>query len=365
VQTGPTLDGLAFLRQTTFDYDCGSNGGCQAGVDRVKVDLRGDAAAIDWLNRAISGTPIIVQSDLWFYRAYGIRIAANTGLPTVISALHENEQRDPTLTGARDSDLSRFFTTTDVDEALRFLAKYQVNYIYVGGVEHAFYPPEGLAKFTAMQDSYLSLAYDAQQVQIYQVRGVPQSYAAPAAVSPPASTAHPDLPPGSITDDLAGLEHSAADNPTDGPTAFGLAERYRAMGRLDDAARVLAPAARANPGDVGLHHLLGDTLAEARRYDEAEQAYLDAAKAAPTAGNWNKLGAALLDWGKLDKAELALDQAVAIDPGLADPHYHLGRLFAQRQERERAVSELQVYLKLAPGGPWSADAAKVLADLVP
>ncbi|MBX0327826.1 glycosyltransferase family 39 protein, partial [Oscillochloris sp. ZM17-4] len=140
VQTGPTLDGLAFMRQTSFGYDCAAYGGCPPGVGQVTVDLRGDATAIGWLNREISGTPIVVQSDLWFYRAYGIRIAANTGLPTVISALHENEQRDPTLTGRRDADLADFYTTTDIDGALRFLAKYQVNYIYVGGVEHAFYP---------------------------------------------------------------------------------------------------------------------------------------------------------------------------------------------------------------------------------
>ena len=370
VQTGPTLDGLAFMGQTSFDYDCASNGGCAPGVEQVTVDLRGDAAAIGWLNRQISGTPIIVQSDLWFYRSYGIRIAANTGLPTVASALHENEQRDPSLTGVRDADVASFYTSPNIDDALRFLAKYQVNYIYVGGVERAIYPAEGLAKFTAMAmeggGGYLSQVYDAQQVQIYQVRGVPQSYAIPQAVSPPAADpAHPDLPPGAISADLQALEQIVATNPADGPSAFGLADRYRAMGRLDDAVRVLAPAARANPSDIGLHHLLGDILSDAGRDDEAEQAYLAAAKANPSAGNWNKLGAALLTWGRLDKAEIALDQALSADPNLPDPHYHLGRLFAQRRERERAVAELQEYLRLAPTGQWAADASRILKDLAP
>ncbi|NNJ09920.1 hypothetical protein EKD04_006230 [Chloroflexales bacterium ZM16-3] len=365
VQTGPTLDGLAFMRQTSFGYDCAAYGGCPPGVDQVTVDLRGDATAIEWLNREISGTPIVVQSDLWFYRAYGIRIAANTGLPTVISALHENEQRDPSLTGKRDADLASFYTTTDIDSALRFLAKYQVNYIYVGGAEHAFYPAEGLAKFAAMEDSYLSRVYDAEQVQIYQVRGVPQSYAIPAPVSRPADSSHPDLPPGAITSDLAALERAIVDNPTDGPTAFGLADRYRGMGRLEEAVRVLTPAAQANPQDIGLHHLLGDILSDLGRHDEAQQAYLDAVQVDPSAGNWNKLGAALLGWGELDKAELALRQAIATDPGLPDPHYYLGRLFAQRQDRGQAMGELQTYLDLAPNGPWAADASKLLADLAP
>jgi Flp pilus assembly protein TadD len=216
-----------------------------------------------------------------------------------------------------------------------------------------------------MEGSYLSRVYDAQQVQIYQVRGVPQSYAIPAPVIPPTDAAHPDLPPGAITDDLQALEQAVANNPADGPSAFGLADRYRAMGRLADAARVLAPAARANPGDIGLHHLLGDILSDAGRYDEAEQAYLDAAKADPSAGNWNKLGAALLNWGKLDKAEIALDQALAVDVSLPDPHYNLGRLYAMRQDAERATAELQEYLRLAPVGPWAADASKLLKDLAP
>ena len=365
VQTGPTLDGLAFMGQTSFDYDCASYGGCQPGVEQVTVDLRGDAAAITWLNREISGTPIVVQSDLWFYRAYGIRIAANTGLPTVISALHENEQRDPTMTGVRDSDLANFYTSSDIDTALHFLAKYQVNYIYVGGVEHAFYPAEGLAKFTALEANYLSRVYDQQQVQIYQVHGVPQSYAISQSARPPTDPAHPNLPPGAITADLQPLEQAVANHPTNASNAFGLAERYRAMGRLDDAIRVLTPAARANPGDIGVHHLLGDTLADAGRFDEAEQAYMDAVKADPTAGNWNKLGAALLAWGRLDKAEIALDQALAANPVMPDTYYNLGRLFAQRRERERATTELQQYLRLAPNGPWAADAAKILKDLAP
>ncbi|NTV64191.1 MAG: tetratricopeptide repeat protein, partial [Oscillochloris sp.] len=365
VQTGLTLDGLAFMRQASFDYDCVAYGGCPIGANRVTVDLHGDAAAIDWLNRTIGGTPVVVQSDLWFYRAYGVRIAANTGLPTVISSLHENEQRAPSLVGVRSSALADFYTTTNIEQALRFLATYHVGYIYIGGVERAFYPVEGLAKFAAMEGSYLRRVYDADQVLIYQVYGVPTSYAIPAPLSRPATTDHPDLPTGETGAEIAALEQALAANPSDGSTAFGLADRYRALGRLEEAVRVLAPAARANPADVGLHHLLGDILSDLGRYEEAEDAYLAAAQADPSAGNWNKLGAALLAWGKLDKAELALDQAIMLEPNLPDPHYHLGRLFAQRREREPAISEIQVYLALAPDGPWAADASTLLADLSP
>ncbi|WP_129632521.1 DUF2298 domain-containing protein [Candidatus Oscillochloris fontis] len=359
VQSGPTLDGLAFLREASFDYDCRAFGGCVGGAERVTVDLRGDAAAIDWINREIRGTPIVVQSNLWFYRAYGIRIAANTGLPTVISALHENEQRDPSLTGMRDAALSNFYTTTSIDDALRFLATYRVNYIYIGGVERAFYPPEGLAKFEQLEGNYLHRIYDTDGVQIYHVAGIPQSYAYPAPVSRPVAPAAPDA----NSHDIEGLERALADNPTDGPTAFGLADAYRNQGRLEDAVRILAPAAHANPDDTGLQHLYGDILSDLARYTEAEAVYTAAAQTNPTAENWNKLGTALLDWGEIGKAEMAFLQAISINPDLADPHYFLGLVFVQRQERDLALSELLVYLELDPSGPWVNQAVQIITDL--
>ncbi|MCG8348452.1 MAG: DUF2298 domain-containing protein, partial [Chloroflexales bacterium] len=329
---GLTLDGLAFLRQASFTYDCQSSSSCEPGVDRVTVDLSGDADAIAWLNDNISGTPIVVQSNLWFYRAYGVRIAANTGLPTVISALHTDEQRDPFVTSIRNYELEEFYRTTDLETTLRFLAKHRVDYIYVGGVERAFYNEAGLRKFEDMRDTYLNTVYDAPQVQIYKVRAIPDSYALPEPFDFAAEASfEPSRPlPEQSTDIPAGLEEleqASSTNPTDAALAFGLAEQYRSLGRLDDAAQVLNRASPSNPNDIGLHHLWGDILSDAGRTAEAEQAYTQAARTEPTAGNWTKLGAALLEWGELDKAELALNQAITIDSTVSEPHYRLGQLY--------------------------------------
>jgi tetratricopeptide (TPR) repeat protein len=369
VETGPTLDGLAFLDQASFSYDCAAFGGCEPGVERVTVDLSGDAGAIRWLNETIVGTPIVVQSSLSFYRSYGIRIAANTGLPTVVSALHVNEQRDPGLAAERDRDVDSFYRTSDVESALRFLGRYRVGYVYVGGVERAFYPASGLAKFDQMRDIYLTPVYSTDQVQIYQVTGLPESYARPApydfsadaALLPQPVEAQPEpLSPGTLPTGLEELIEANRANPSDGPLAFGLAERLREIGRLDEAAAVLEPAGRANPSDTGVLHLWGDILTQAGRLEEAEEAYLLAAQAVPSAGNWNKLGTALLDWGELDKAEIALSQALVANPNEPDPYFQLGRLFAQRGEAERAANELRIYLQLAPEGPWATAARQLL-----
>jgi Flp pilus assembly protein TadD len=216
-----------------------------------------------------------------------------------------------------------------------------------------------------MSGTYLTPAYTTDKVQIYQVSGVPDSYARPApfdfGANQPATPAAP--PAATAPAGLEELEEANAANPLDGPTAFGLAEMYRAMGRLDDAATVLEPAVRANPSDIGVIHLWGDILTQAGRYPEAEEAYMLAARGSPTADNWNKLGTALIDWGELDKAEIALSQAVAADPQAPDPHYQLGRLFAQRGDSARAAAELQAYLELAPAGPWAEAARSLLAGL--
>ncbi|MDW8402838.1 DUF2298 domain-containing protein [Chloroflexus sp.] len=362
IETGPTLDGMAFMEQASFTYDCNAFGGCAPGTAMVQVDLRGDAAAIRWLNQHINGTPIVAQSSLWFYRAYGIRVAAATGLPTVISALHADEQRDPVVTSRRVRDIETFFTTNDPETALRILARYNVDYVYIGSVERAFYP-QGMAKFTILRDRYLRPVYEQDGVAIYQVTPLPDSYRLLRAETPPVAQPTPPPPPNEPAVDLSELEAAVAAQPTNAQLAFGLADAYRRQGRLFEAAQILATAAAANPTDVGLHHLWGDILADAGRYDEAEQAYLAAAQASPTAGNYNKLATALIDWGRLDKAEIALGQAMSIDPALPDPYFQLARLFLLRNQTTLAQDALQRYLQLAPDGPWAGEAQRMLANL--
>jgi tetratricopeptide (TPR) repeat protein len=216
--------------------------------------------------------------------------------------------------------------------------------------------------------------YDTAKVQIYRVMNVPSQYASPLPVEFSPSPVRPqpqpivepaDLEPvtGEAPADMPELEAANKANPTDGPTAFGLAERYRAIGRLNDAAAVLAVAAQANPGDIGVHHLWGDILAEAGRYDEAEQALLLAAQADPSAGNWYKLASGLFKWGKYDKAEIALTQVLSIDSSVAEAHYTLGEIYGQRGDSEAAIASYERYLELAPDGPFANDARAKITEL--
>ena len=364
VSPAPTLDGLAFLATGAYEW----NGN--------PISLKDDGAAIRWLNANISGTPVVMQSSMEFYRAYGVRVAANTGLPTIVSPLHESEQRDGQLVMARDQDVIDFYRTTDADTALRILSKYQVGYVVVGPIERAGYGEAGIAKFAQLEGQFLTKAYSNASVTIYtvnqNVRALPSSSIDPSdqvvvqpqpqpKPQPPASNPAAANPPGKPT--LAELEAQNAANPTVAGIAFGLGERYRDLGRIDDAINLLGTAAMANPNDVPLHHLWGDTLRDAGRSEEAIAAYTQATRAQPTASNYNKLGSELLRLGELDKAETALNAAVQADPQATAPLFYLGQLYAQQGKTDQARTSFNQYLKLAPDGEFSKAARDALARL--
>jgi tetratricopeptide (TPR) repeat protein len=366
VQTGPTLDGLAFLDQAEFDV-APQDMGLGAGDLPVHIALRGDGAATRWLNENIRATPIVLQSDLWFYRPYGTRIAANTGLPTIVSPLHASEQHNSDEVAERDQDVQTIYRTTDQDQALQLLSKYHVGYVYVGQIERAAYGEAGAAKFDQMAGSYLDPVYDADGVKIYKVNESVYAIAAqPVGVPsrPVVASQPPAEKPPAGEPSLEALERQVAANPTVGALAFGLGQRYYIEKRYDDAIAVLNRAAVANPSDVPLHHLLGDVLRDAGRADEAEAAYRAAVAVDPSVGNYNKLGVGMLRLGRLETAAKAFTQAIAADPNVAEPYFHLGEVYAQQGLNPQAVEQYQKYLEVAPANdPFRQAAAEAIERL--
>jgi YYY domain-containing protein len=333
---GPTLDGLAFMEQAEFDLLPEYLG--KPSGETVTISLKDDLDAIGWLNEHVAGSPVVLQSDLWFYRTYGVRVAANTGLPTIVSPLHASEQHDPRAVADRDLDAQEIYYTLDQRVALKLLARYRVGYIYVGQIERAAYGAAGLAKFERMNGPYLRRVYRNPTVTIYQVNPTtfrqPWDELADADQGPAGEATAGDVA-------LSQLERDVAQDPGALGPLFRLAQRYRELRRLSDAVEVVRDAVGARPRDVALRHLLGDLL----RDDGRE--YRAALAAEPTAANWNKLGAELLKWGRLTDAADALGQAVAVDPTAAEPHYHLGVLYERQGDRAQAIKQYRAYLALA------------------
>ena len=148
--TGPaTLDGSAYLaRSSPADY-----------------------AAIQWLQRNVTGNPVIVEASGGSYSQYG-RVSVNTGLPTIVGwDFHEmqwrgsyDEQR------RRQADLDRIYGSLDGASAATLLRQYDAEYVYVGPLEVERYgrtDRAGLEKFAGFMD----VVYETDGVTIYRMKG--------------------------------------------------------------------------------------------------------------------------------------------------------------------------------------------------
>jgi len=157
---GPSLDGTAYM-QTAIYHDQGQ-----------ALELRWDKEAIDWMLDNIEGSPVILEANTPLYR-WGSRISIYTGLPTVIGwDWHQKQQRailGHQVVDRRLEHVRLLYEVSDEEITRQLLAHYDVSYIYVGQLERAYYPPEGLAKFDRMVGRGLELVYSRGPVKIYRV----------------------------------------------------------------------------------------------------------------------------------------------------------------------------------------------------
>lgn len=155
----PTLDGTAYMERAVYrDED-------------HELTLASDLAAIRWLQDNVEGSPVILEGRTPLYR-WGSRVSIYTGLPTVLGwDWHQKQQRAgyTWLVDERAGDVSEMYGSLSIERTRELLRKYQVRYVYVGGLERAYYPAEGLAKFDKMLNSELRLVYDDNGVRIYEV----------------------------------------------------------------------------------------------------------------------------------------------------------------------------------------------------
>ena len=162
-----TLDGNAYLNYARHYED---------GLTDF-VELRYDYEAIDWLNRNVVGSPVIMEAQsLGSLYKWGGRISINTGLPSVAGwDYHQTQQRSiewmPRVVRQRAANVNAFYATVDVAAASDILRFYNVRYVIVTDYEIKRYVNTGgLVKFSAMLDrGLLSIAYESEKVTIYEV----------------------------------------------------------------------------------------------------------------------------------------------------------------------------------------------------
>lgn len=108
-------------------------------VDGALTVLSGeDSAGAEWLRNAPLG--VLAEAVGGSYTAYG-RISAHSGQPTVLGwTFHESQWRGGEVEkGSREFDIERLYTTSDWNEALLIIQKYDIHYVYIGALERNRY----------------------------------------------------------------------------------------------------------------------------------------------------------------------------------------------------------------------------------
>jgi uncharacterized membrane protein len=170
----PTLDGMAYMDTGVYREDHP-----EAARRVTELQFARDKQAMEWIWDNVKGSPTILEAQVPEYR-WGSRIAIYTGLPTVIGWPHHQKQQRgnyapgvPQTVDERVRDVRAMYSDVNRERVLQLLSRYGVKYVYVGDLERAFYPEEGLRKFDAMVGTDLDLVYDRDGVKIYQTRGRP------------------------------------------------------------------------------------------------------------------------------------------------------------------------------------------------
>lgn len=135
----------------------------------VDIELATDKAGIKWLRDNVQGSPTIVEG-VWDLYSWTQRVSIYTGLPTVLGwDWHQTQQRFDYSWDivARRNDVKDFYATSDQSEAIDFLDKYGVKYVYVGKLERDIYWNKGIEKFNEMESLGLVEVFSQGPVSIY------------------------------------------------------------------------------------------------------------------------------------------------------------------------------------------------------
>jgi len=134
-------------------------------IDYMNITFKPEYDAINWINKNIKGNHSILEYPGSSYEFYP-RPSTYTGLTAILEWVgHAEQVTQENLNNVFD-DITTIYNTTNNDDALKLLKKYNVQYIYIGGMEKRNYSPEGLEKFSIYKENYNEI-YNIEDVHIY------------------------------------------------------------------------------------------------------------------------------------------------------------------------------------------------------
>ncbi len=136
------------------------------GTDYLKTLYPYDYTAIEWINKNITGQPVILEAQSDSYTDFA-RVSSNTGLPTVLGwTVHEWLWRGTyDIPAPRINEIKTIYETQDLQVAKNLLQKYKVEYVFIGSLEQQKYPTLSEQKFQKMG----TLVYQNQNTKLYKV----------------------------------------------------------------------------------------------------------------------------------------------------------------------------------------------------
>ena len=136
------------------------------GLEHIRRNDSAEYGAIQLIRERASRDSAVLEAVGGDYSAFG-RISASTGVPTVLGWTgHEVQWRGSAgLLDGREEDVATIYRTQDPEEAMGLLAKYRVDYVYVGPRERRQYGTEGMAKFS----SFMKTVFSQDDVVVYQL----------------------------------------------------------------------------------------------------------------------------------------------------------------------------------------------------
>jgi Tfp pilus assembly protein PilF len=128
-------------------------------------------------------------------------------------------------------------------------------------------------------------------------------------------------------------------------------------------------AIEMSPNSVEAYNGLATLYNAQKKFDQAAEASAQAAKlgaAAPggaTASTIFNQGVIAWNAGKIQDAKKAFEEAVRLDPKMADAHYWLGMANLNEGKMPEAAKEFEEYLKLDPSGKYAEQAKGILPQI--
>jgi tetratricopeptide (TPR) repeat protein len=140
---------------------------------------------------------------------------------------------------------------------------------------------------------------------------------------------------------------------------------------LDAAEAAFKKAIEINPNSADAYNGLATVYNSQKKFDLAAEAGAKAQQlsAAGTPGGGGSAsgafnqGVILWNAGKIAEAKKNFEEAVRLDPKLADAHYWLGMALVNEGKLPEAAPHFEEYLKLAPSGQYAETAKGILTTI--